>query len=142
MIKVFFDASVIFSGIYSEKGGSHRLLNLVKTKEIIGITSQTVIEELIDNVDKLPIKKNISQTIKDLNMIVIETITEDEIKLVSKIVDPKDAHVLAGAQLAVCQYLVTLDKKHINNSKVRNRTKPLKIVSPKKLLLFIPSKNR
>lgn len=135
MIKVFFDASVIFSAIYSSKGGSRKLADLVRLNDITGITTQTVIEELENNISKFKeaeIKPN--QFIKDNNFIVREKIKESEAKPFLEIVDVKDAHILAGAILTGCDYLVTLDKKHLNYPSVKAKISKIKIVSPKELL--------
>lgn len=135
MKKIYLDASVIFSAIYSKTGGSRRLLELVKQKKFIGITSQSVINELKDNLHKL--KMGISQIdnfIGQYNLFVREEIKEEEITPYKNITDVKDAHVVAGAIITTCQYLVTLDKKHLDNPKVQKKLKNLQILSPKKLL--------
>jgi len=68
MTKVFFDSSVIFSAIYSSKGGSRKLTDLVKRSNITGITTQTVIEELEDNIGKFKAREtNLKQFVTDNN---------------------------------------------------------------------------
>ena len=49
-------------------------------------------------------------------------------------VDVEDAHLVAGANLTKCLYLVTLDKKHLLTENIRQKFLPLRIVSPKELL--------
>ncbi len=138
MRKVFFDASVIFSGLYSETGGSYRLVSLAKEKKLIAITSQTVIEELKDNLNKLKMAADrVDDFIVENNFFVREEITEKEIKPLTGLVNIKDAHVVAGALSTNCSYLVTLDKKHLDNPTVAKKIKNLKILSPKKLLKIL-----
>lgn len=142
--KVFFDASVIFSAIYSHLGASYELCPFVRNGKIIGFTTQTVIEEVIDNIGKLKRlnKESIRQFIKQYKFIVREAITVDEIKPYIGIVEKKDAHVLAGAILTHTDYLVTLDKKHIDNTAIKSKISNLKITSPGELLLLIKSPSR
>ncbi|MCJ7739916.1 putative toxin-antitoxin system toxin component, PIN family [Candidatus Microgenomates bacterium] len=139
MYKVFFDTSVLFSAFYSFSGASAKLVSLVKSKYILGITTQTVIEELEENVHKIKNidKKDIQQLIVKNNFLVRDAITASEIELYADIVDVKDTHVLAGAILTKCDYLVTLDKKHLDNPKVKLKIRKIKIFSPKELLQVI-----
>ena len=134
MFKVFFDASVIFSACQSSNGGSRRLIELVKTSKMIGITSQTVIEEVEKNTDKFSALFPFASFIKDNNFFVRSKITLTEIKPYQNLIEAKDAHVVAGAVLTECDYLVTLDKKHLNNSRIKSFIVQIKIVSPKELL--------
>ncbi|OGK19941.1 putative toxin-antitoxin system toxin component, PIN family [Candidatus Roizmanbacteria bacterium RIFCSPHIGHO2_02_FULL_37_13b] len=139
MIKVFFDASVIFSGMYSVSGASSRLLTMVKGKQIIGLTTQTVIEELNNNLHKIPKyqRYEIDKKIIDCGLIVREKITTDEKQPFTALVNQKDVHVIAGAVLTHSDYLITLDKKHLNNKIIRDKIKKVKIISPKDLLATI-----
>jgi len=47
-MRVFFDASVIIAALLSAGGGSSQLLKYVKLGKIVAITSQTVIEEILE----------------------------------------------------------------------------------------------
>ena len=134
--QVFFDSSVLFSAIYSQTGGSHKLLELVRKGDLEGFTSQTVIDELKDNLYKFSpkTKVEINSFIKESKLIVRERIAQDEIKPHLKTVEKKDAHVLAGAISTGCKYLVTLDKKHLNNPEVIQRVGQFVILAPKELL--------
>ncbi|OIN88984.1 hypothetical protein AUJ40_02750 [Candidatus Berkelbacteria bacterium CG1_02_42_45] len=132
MPKVFFDASVLFSAIYSKTGGSYRVCQLVKQEKIKGFTTQTVVGELQANVSKFKrkTKESPGDFITDCKFIVRSEISEREIKPYQNIVAAKDAHILAGAKLCHCDYLLTLDKKHLNNSKVKSKIVDLVITSP------------
>ena len=140
IIKVFFDASVLFSGFYSPIGASRALLEMTKINLIHGITTQTVIEELKNNLEKFTKPIDIGRLINDYQIIVREKITRQELSLFKNLVEEKDLHILTGAILTSCQYLVTLDKKHLNNQKVKKKITQIKIVSPKELLKIIISK--
>lgn len=133
--KVFFDASVIIAAILSPTGGSAKLLTFTKNRTIIAITSQTVIDEVIDHTEKIhKTPEQILLYMKESGVLVRERVTQAEIKKVSAVIDSTDAHLLVGALGSRCHYLVTLDKKHLLRSDVQKMVKPLRIVNPKELL--------
>lgn len=135
MDKVFFDASVIIAAILSPSGGSAKLLNIAKDKTIVAITSQTVIDEVIDHTEKIhKTPEEILLYINESGVLVRERVTQMEIEKVSAVIDSTDAHLLVGARGATCHYLVTLDRKHLLRSDVRTIVAPLCIVNPKELL--------
>ena len=136
-MRVFFDASVIIAALLSPSGGSSQLLKYIKLAKIVGITSQTVIEEIVEEDKFIRIKKSkreIEQFVVDSRLIVRKPITTGEIEPYQGLVEIEDAHLIAGANLTRCQYLVTLDKKHLLRPDVQKRFLPLKIVSPGELL--------
>lgn len=139
MIKVFIDASVLFAAIYSDKGYSFDLLKLVKQNKIIGIVSQTVIEEVERNISKMKSVhlKNIANFVAESRLLVLEKINADNVKPYLSLVHEKDAHVLFGAEIGKCDYLVTFDEKHLNNPQVKNKIHWVKIISPKKLMSLL-----
>lgn len=136
-VKVFFDASVIIAAILSKTGGSSLLFEYVGQGRIIGITSQTAIDEVLEEDKTARIKKSqeeIEQFISRSGLVVMEAITVDEIAPYKDQVDVEDAHLIAGANILGCLYLVTLDKKHLLREDIQQKFLPLKIVSPKELL--------
>lgn len=143
--KVFLDASVFLSALISQSGGSAKLFEYAKDKRISLICSQTIINEVKNNLDKVRGGKeeDIDHFIITNKVLVRKKITEKEIDPYIEIVDKKDAHVLAGAILTKSDYLVTLDKKHLLKKEVQTNVKGIKIVLPKQLLavLRIPTKS-
>lgn len=135
--KVYFDASVIIAALLSQTGGSSLLFRYIKLGKIIGITSQTAIEETLEEDKPKRIKRSkeeIEKFIAQSGLIVRENITILEIAPYKDLIDIEDAHLIAGANLTKCEYLVTLDKKHLLREDIRKRFLPLHIVSPKELL--------
>lgn len=134
---VFFDASVLFSALYSSTGASHALVELVKKGSLRGVTSQTVIEELENNISKVDnlSQKDIDNFIIDNNFIVCDSILFDELQPWMGRIEEKDIHVVVGALSTQSTYLVTLDKKHLHNVKTQAFCPDITIVSPKELLL-------
>ena len=132
--KIFFDASVIIAAILSPTGGSAKLLKFAKNNTIVAITSQTVIDEVIDHTEKIrKTPEEISLFVKESGLLVRERVTQMKIEKVSGIVDSTDAHLVVGARGAECQYLLTLDKKHLLRSDIRKNVAPLRILNPKEL---------
>lgn len=142
-MRVFFDASVVIAALLSPTGGSAKVFKLVKLGLIKGITSQTVIEEILEEDKPSKIKKSkedIENFIAKSGLIIRKLVTVDEIEPYQNLIDPDDAHLIAGANLTKCQYLVTLDKKHLLRPDIQKKFLPLRIVSPKELLEEIITK--
>lgn len=136
-MRVYFDASIIIAALLSKTGGSSLLLEYVKLKKVIGIASQTVIDEIVEEDKFTKLKKSkeeIEQFIARSGLLIRDSITVKEIEPYQDMVDVEDAHLIAGANLTKCAYLVTLDKKHLLREEIKRNFLPLKIVPPKELL--------
>lgn len=136
-MKVFFDASVIIAALLSPTGGSAKVFRFVKLGLIKGISSQTVIEEVLEEKHLPKIKKTEEEIVKFIassDLVIRKTVTDDEIHPYQNLVHIEDAHLIAGANLTKCKYLLTLDKKHLLHSEIKEKFLPLSIVSPKELL--------
>jgi len=141
-MRVYFDASIIIAGLLSPTGGSAQLFRFIKLGIITGITSQTAIEEVLEEDKPKRIKRSveeIEQFIAESGLIVREAITKEEIEPYQDQVDREDAHLIAGAKLTKCTHLVTLDKKHLLRPDIQEKFLPLCIVSPKEVLEEIVS---
>lgn len=135
--RVFFDASIIIEALLSKTGGSSLLIQYIKMGKIIGITSQTVIGEVLEEDKPKKFKRSreeIERFITQSGLLIREAIAMEEIAPYKDLVDIEDAHLIAGSNLTKCKYLVTLDKKHLLREDIKMRFLPLKIVSPKQLL--------
>jgi putative PIN family toxin of toxin-antitoxin system len=134
-MRVYFDASVLIAALLSPFGGSALLLTLVRQKHIIGIVSQTVIQEIQSHTNKLhKSHAEIEQFIALSGLVVREAMSMHEIKPYIGKVDVSDAHVIAGAIRTKCTHLVSLDKKYLVRADIQKLFLPLHIVSPKELL--------
>ncbi len=142
--RVFFDASIIIAALLSKTGGSSLLFQYIKIGRINGITSQTAIDETLEEEKPERIKRSkeeIEQFIAHSGLVVRESITLEEIAPYKDLVAVEDAHLIAGAKLTKCTHLVTLDKKHLLREDIQKRFLPLRIVSPKELLEEIVGQN-
>ena len=142
-MKVFFDASVIIAALLSPTGGSEKTLSFVKLGLIKGITSHTVIEEILEEKHLYKLKRakeEIEKFIAESTLLIRKPITAAEVRPYLNLIDPDDAHLIAGAVLTSCEYLITLDKKHLLRPDIKENFLPLRIVSPKELLEEIVTK--
>ena len=142
-MKVFFDASVIIAALLSPTGGSAKTLSFVKLGLIKGITSHTVIEEILEEKHLYKLKRakeEIEKFIAESTLLIRKPITAAEVRPYLNLIDPDDAHLIAGTVLTSCEYLITLDKKHLLRPDVKEKFLPLQIVSPKELLEEIVTK--
>jgi putative PIN family toxin of toxin-antitoxin system len=141
-MRVYFDASIVIAALLSPTGGLAQLFRFIKLGIITGITSQTVVEEVMEEDKTKRIKRSIDeieQFIDKSELIVREAITDEELEPYQDQVDREDAHLIAGAKLTKCTHLVTLDKKHLLRSDIQEKFLPLLIVSPKEVLEEIAS---
>jgi conserved hypothetical protein TIGR00305 len=133
---VFFNASVILAGLKSPNGGSAKLLNWVKENKIIGIISETVIEEVLKNTNKISLTKEKALKLISQIFLIVKSPNKKYFPVFKNIVlDEGDIHLLVSAKNVKANFLVSLDKKHILS--LKNKIKDFKIVSPKELIEFL-----
>lgn len=129
---VFFNASVILAGLKSAKGDSAKLISWTKQNKIRGIISEIILDEAERNLEKLSLSKRSLE--KKISAFKIKL--APKASLVKKyrrvVIDYGDAHVLASAEEAKADYLVSLDKKHILI--LKPKVGKIKIVSPKQFI--------
>ncbi len=142
-MRVFFDASVIIASILSSTGGSALLIEYIKKGKIIGISSQTAIEEVLEKEKKIKkTRKETEDFISMSGLMIRKSITTEEIEVYKDLVDIEDAHLIAGAILTKCDYLASLDKKHLLREEIGKKFLPLKIVAPGTLLEWMVKKKK
>lgn len=142
-MRVFFDASIVIAALLSPPGGSAKVFRFVRAGLIKGITSQTVIEEVLEEAHLHKIKRSrqvVEKFISQSGLMVRKTVSVDEIMPYRNLVAADDVHLIAGANLTKCEYLVTLDKKQLLRPDIKERFLPLRIVPPKELLEDVVSK--
>lgn len=132
--RVFFNASVILAGINSPTGGSGLLLLWVTKKKIDGVVSEIVLSEVFRHAEKIGISKlELEIRVRHLFPSIAPA---PSLSLVvsyqSKMLDVGNAHVLASTIQQKCQYLVTLDKKHLLI--IAEKFKKVCILSPGQLI--------
>jgi len=130
-IKVFIDTNVLIAGVNSVTGASATLLDLCEAGVLQMVVSRQVLIEADRNFTaKFPQwVGRFRQFMHNLAPLMVEDPTPKSIKKAAAIVDRKDAPILAAAQNANVDFLITLDKKHFLNPKTRQKMM-LKVVSP------------
>ena len=133
LLIVFLDASVILAGLASPQGGSSLLFTAAKKKKIKLITTPLVINEVNRHLTKLRLKPKQLEELLDHQ--IVQLVSDPPEALITRCrrltPDQDDAHVLAGAVLSSAQFLLSLDKKHLVNSRVNQYLKPLQVLTPK-----------
>lgn len=131
--KLFFDSSVLISGLISSIGGSRKLLILTKKDKIKGITSDyAILESTRALVEKLPEALiAFQEIIANFNLEILSFPSKKLIKNCEKIIKDKgDAPILSSAIEAKVDYLVTLNRKHFLDDKNLKSKVDFKIIKP------------
>lgn len=110
-IKVFLDSSVIIAGLASKKGGSYEVLALAELQVFLPCVSEDVVSEVFRNVQKkLPGSVSYAYALfKKLPFKMIDP-SEEDMKLAKKLINEKDAPILAAAITGNVDWLLSLDK--------------------------------
>lgn len=117
-IKVFLDSDVVISALLSTTGASFEILKNPKIKRVI---SKTIKEELDEVTKRLDINFSDKDLFRNIETLSLGLAKERLIKIYSSyVLDPEDAHVVAGANKAKSQFLLTHNTKHYLASKIRN----------------------
>lgn len=131
--KLFCDANVIFSATKSSHGGSARIFELAEHKIINIFTSSLVLFEVRKNITKKLPSEKIFDFFKLINNTGIEIVNENKEKAIvkyGKIIVSKDAPILAAAIKSKSGFLITMDRKHFMNPKIKKTKLPIKILTP------------
>src|SRR3989338_97042 len=132
-VKVFFDASVILAGLRSVNGASGHLLKRCRERKIAGIISETVMDEILRNIDKIGVNKNTAINLVTESFIIQSAPNESKFGRYKRFVmDEGDIHLFVSAEQAKVDFLVSLDKKHVLI--LKEKVKKFTIVSPKELI--------
>lgn len=135
MVRVFIDTSVLIAGLASEKGASGAVLDLCEAGVVQMAISQQVLVEADRNFSaKLPnLVEDFRRFIKDLGPLMVDDPPLEHVQEAAKVVNLKDAPILAAAQSARADYLVTLDKKHFLKARQEVEFSP-PVVTPEEFL--------
>ncbi len=132
MLKLFLNANIYLSAARSPMGGSALVIEITKRKNIKVFATLQVLKEAEKNLrlkEKVQVLIRHYEILKFLNPKIIK-INKEKAKIkFAKIIDEKDALVLAGAKKVRIDYLITIDKKHFL---------PGKFNQPNYLLKFSP----
>lgn len=139
MLKLFFDADVLFSLSYTKNpmSGTKRIILQGYVEKYAFITSNAVIEEARRNLsfyNNVEYIKRLGELLEDFNFWVIHVLDEKLVDVYKGVIHQKDTHVLVGAIQSNADYLLTFNKKHFLTSRVKQLNLKLHIVTPKEFI--------
>jgi predicted nucleic acid-binding protein len=127
---------VWFAATLSSSGGSAELVRRLYHHHVQIVISSHVLTEVTRNLQKKG-EATALQAFFDLFALVHPTVVDPTPRAVehaAKVINKKDARILAAAKAAHCDVLVTLDRRHLFKSEVTRFAKPMSIVLPEHLL--------
>lgn len=130
-LKVFLDSNVFISGLYSEKGGPGIILDYFISGKIGIITSQKVLNEVIEVLSE-KLQKMIpflQEFLLSYPPEIIKDAKPENIKKWSGLVNEDDVMILESAMSCQPDYFITGDK-HFFSSPLIEKRSGLKILRP------------
>lgn len=143
MIRVFLDANVYFSAARSKSGASAAILELAKSKQLRVFATSIVLREAERNIrlkEPQNTRLRFYEIVKGCKAKLIAINKKRAEVHYLKFINRKDTYVLEGARRAKADYLITLDKKHFMNKKMKTATFPFQILLPGKFIRILASK--
>lgn len=131
--RLFLDANVFIAAAGSRTGASALILALCRRGHGRVVTSRRVLLEAERNIQaKLgeDALLRFYREIATLDLDLVEAPTAQEVAIQARIVEQKDAHVLAAAVKGEVDALLTLDRKHFLSPTVLQADLPLEIMTP------------
>lgn len=135
-LEVFFDSDVIISSIISNKGAAHLLLN---SSAISPNASDVQQQELSIVANRLDLNLGrLNNLIKDKFRIMKIKILKPEIKkrFLKYVLDPNDAHIVAGIATAKPSFFVSYNLRHFKIDKIKTDFKAISL-TPAQLLQYL-----
>ena len=121
-MRIFLDASCWVAAAGSTTGGSALILKMASAGIIHLVVTQTILQEAERNIQKNfpePAIIQYYQSLGELPLEILERSTFEEEARWEHIIVEKDRHVLAAAYKGQVDFLVSLDRKHILSTLVR-----------------------
>ncbi|MEP7136709.1 MAG: PIN domain-containing protein [Chloroflexota bacterium] len=139
-LNIFLDSSALIAGVISKNGAAYILLELGEQAEIILTISEMVVTESERAIAKKSPKnlKNLQETIKAVNMKVVEDPSpEEKAANLYLIDDPDDVPILLAAMKAKVDYLATHNRKHFLDNPNVAKNSGLRIGTPGDVLAWL-----
>ena len=133
--RVFLDTSALIAGIISPTGAAHEVLRLCEAKVVELVVSRQVLTEADRNLsEKLPdLIPDYKALLPHLFPHLVQDPSLKAVEQSGKVINHKDAPILAAALEAGVDYLVTWNTRHFHKKAVREYV-PFKIVTPGEFL--------
>jgi len=120
--KVFLDTSALIAGVISPTGAAREVLRLCEARVVELILSRQVLTEADRNISgKLPaILTDYRALLKSLAPLVVEDPAQHLVTEAGRVINYKDAPILAAALEADVDYLVSWDTRHFHTQSVKS----------------------
>ena len=131
--KLFLDANFFIAASASTGGGSSLLLELCIQGKATAILTRLILRESERNIRLKLNDEALARfytLLARLNPTLIPLPVQSHIDEAAKVVNKKDAHVLAAARSSRAEYLITLDRKHLLTDGVRQSILPIISCTP------------
>lgn len=142
-MRIFIDSSVFISACASSRGASALVLRYALEGKIKCFLSIDVIIETQRNITlKLDPtgKERFEFFLSKIPFKIMDLVNKKEIAKCNKVINSKDAPVLAAAIKSKSNFLLTLDKKHFLQSEIIKFAKNLRITTPGEFVNFLKSR--
>ncbi|MBM3925455.1 MAG: PIN domain-containing protein [SAR202 cluster bacterium] len=134
---VFLDASLLIAASGSSTGGSAVAMEVCQGRKFRAVLSERVLLEARENISgkmgENPLVR-FYKLLADLNPVMAPAATKAGLGECAEVVGAKDAHVLASAIESGAGYLLTLDRRHFLNARVRGARLKVRIMTPGEFL--------
>jgi len=138
MIRVFIDASVLFSAALSATGASREILLRGIRREVELLASDLVLEEVRRNlVAKCPDRLHDLDDLLEAMTLHIVNPHRRQVIAAASYTELKDAPIVAAAQQARADFLVSLDRAHLVDVPAVATRSGLRIMLPSTLLMLL-----
>lgn len=140
-MRIFFDACCFFTAFNSSNGAASLILELARFKHLSIVANNEVVREAYLNLHKKSDTKkrdHFQRTIESGLIELLPSPDSQEIEKWKNLTHEKDCHILASALLSKVDFVITLDKKHLLTSKVKNNFS-IQVINPGEFLnIFLP----
>lgn len=137
MPTVFLDTSVVIAACLSSRGPAHAIFDLARLKRIIMVVTESVILEAYGVMQRKYPRRTLEivSLFQELRDSIKPSASSKDIAQFSAIIsDPKDCHILAGAQKYHADTLITHDRRHFFTPAIQAAKLKFRIESPREFL--------
>jgi predicted nucleic acid-binding protein len=134
---LFIDASVFIAASGSLSGGSSLVLEVCQSTRFRALCSRRVLLEAQHNIrGKMGSAAMLRfyHLLADVSPTLVTPVSKTEEAAYTLLVGQKDAHVIASAVKGQADFLISLDRKHLVNDKVRSAGLPFSCLTPGEFL--------
>ncbi len=133
--RTFLDTSVLVAGIISPRGAAHEVIRMAEADIVRAVVSEQVLTEL-DRVLSAKFPELVQEyrgLLRNLHLEVADDPSPHQRQRLEDVIEPADAGILAAADRALVDWLLTWDKKDFLKPKVKDRVR-FRIADPGEFL--------